>query len=63
MVQVKYVDVDALPGMAKTWWYPYGGRALAAAERFVQFLAAPHWRERLRNAGGAVRAALARKRQ
>ncbi len=62
MVQVKYVDVDGLPRMAKPWWFPYGTAALDAAERFVQFLAAPRWKERLRNARGVMRAALSRKR-
>jgi hypothetical protein len=54
MVQVKYVDVDRLPGRPKTWWFPYDQKLSRAADHFVQMLHAPNWRERLRNARGAL---------
>ncbi|MGB0034954.1 MAG: aldehyde dehydrogenase family protein [Candidatus Acidiferrales bacterium] len=41
MVQVKYVDVDRLPRMAKSWWYGYTEELTAAAGRFLEFLFAP----------------------
>ena len=41
MVQVKYVDVDRLPRMAKAWWYGYTDELAVAAGRFVELLFAP----------------------
>jgi succinate-semialdehyde dehydrogenase/glutarate-semialdehyde dehydrogenase len=58
MVQVKYVDVDRLPGWPKPWWYGYSEELGEAADRFLQFLFAPRWRQRWRNARGALKTVL-----
>jgi acyl-CoA reductase-like NAD-dependent aldehyde dehydrogenase len=47
MVQVKYVDVDRLPGAPKSWWFGYNSELADAADRFVEFLFAPRWRRRM----------------
>jgi len=47
MVQVKYVDVDRLPGVAKSWWYGYTESLAESAARFVELLFAPRWSRRL----------------
>ena len=47
MVQVKYIDVDRLPGTPKSWWFGYNSELANAADRFVEFLFAPRWRRRL----------------
>jgi acyl-CoA reductase-like NAD-dependent aldehyde dehydrogenase len=47
MVQVKYVDVDWLPRVAKSWWYGYTGELAASAGRFVEWMFAPSWQRRL----------------
>jgi hypothetical protein len=47
MVQVKYVDVDRLPRVAKSWWFGYDEGLAVAAGQFVDFLFAPRWRRRL----------------
>jgi acyl-CoA reductase-like NAD-dependent aldehyde dehydrogenase len=47
MVQVKYVDVDRLPRVAKSWWYGYTGELAASAGRFVEWMFAPRWQRRL----------------
>ncbi|HXW18812.1 MAG TPA: aldehyde dehydrogenase family protein, partial [Candidatus Acidoferrales bacterium] len=52
MVRVKYVDVDRLPRTPKSWWYGYSGNLAASADRFVDFLFAPRWRNRLAALGG-----------
>ncbi len=46
MVQVKYVDVDRLPRLAKSWWFGYNVELAAAAERFITLLFEPRWRRR-----------------
>ena len=56
MVQVKYIDVDWLPRRPKAWWFGYDQPLTQIAERFIGFSHAPEWRERWRNAAGAVRA-------
>ncbi len=56
MVQLKYVDVDRLGRWPKSWWYGYDEELGVAADRFVQFLFAPEWRDRWRGARGALRA-------
>ncbi len=48
MVQVKYIDVDRLPRMAKPWWYGYTGDFAAAAASVVEGMFAPSWKRRLR---------------
>ena len=47
MVQVKYVDVDRLPRLAKPWWYGYSEDFSAAAGSMVEALFAPSWKRRL----------------
>jgi succinate-semialdehyde dehydrogenase/glutarate-semialdehyde dehydrogenase len=60
MVHVKYVDVDRMPHLAKSWWYGYTAELAAAADRFVGLLFARSWRRRLaaltsrQGAGGVV---------
>ena len=44
MVQVKYVDVDRLPRVPKSWWFGYTKELAAAAGHFVESLFAPSWR-------------------
>ncbi|MGH9789962.1 MAG: aldehyde dehydrogenase family protein [Candidatus Acidiferrales bacterium] len=56
VVQVKYVDVEGLSRMPKLWWYGYGAGLAADAERFLEFLFAPRWWERLRRTPHALRA-------
>jgi succinate-semialdehyde dehydrogenase/glutarate-semialdehyde dehydrogenase len=46
MVQVKYVDVDRLPRVAKSWWFGYDKGLAIAAGQFIDFLFAPRWRRR-----------------
>ncbi len=52
MVQVKYIDVDRLPRMHKSWWFGYTADLTTAAGGFVQSLFAPTWRARLRSMAG-----------
>jgi acyl-CoA reductase-like NAD-dependent aldehyde dehydrogenase len=47
-VQVKYIDVDRLPDMAKPWWFGYGESLANAADRYVEFSFAPSWSQKLR---------------
>ncbi len=54
MVQVKYLDVDLLPGMPKVWWFGYGKRYQQQMGGFVEFLFARNWGTRLK---GALRSA------
>jgi acyl-CoA reductase-like NAD-dependent aldehyde dehydrogenase len=53
MVQVKYVDVDRLPQLAKSWWYGYAGDLAAAAESLVEAMFAPKWDRRIKAMVGA----------
>jgi succinate-semialdehyde dehydrogenase/glutarate-semialdehyde dehydrogenase len=55
MVRVKYIDIDQLPGWPKPWWFGYNGELSERAERLIEFLYAPTWRERLRSAVAATR--------
>ena len=52
MVQVKYIDVDRLPSIAKSWWYGYTRELAAAAGGFVEALFAPTWKQRLASMAG-----------
>jgi succinate-semialdehyde dehydrogenase/glutarate-semialdehyde dehydrogenase len=54
MLQVKYVDVDGLPRMPKPWWFGYSAELAVAAERFLEFLYAPDWKQRVRQSRGAL---------
>ena len=47
MVQVKYIDVDRLPRIAKSWWFGYTQELAVAADAFVESLFAPSWKRRL----------------
>jgi succinate-semialdehyde dehydrogenase/glutarate-semialdehyde dehydrogenase len=47
MVQVKYIDVDRLPRLAKSWWYGYTEELAIAADHFVEALFAPKWKRRM----------------
>ncbi len=55
LVQVKYVDVDRLPRVPKSWWYGYSEELTVAADRFLEMLFAPTLRERMGSAGGALK--------
>jgi len=46
MVEVKYIDVDRLPRIAKSWWFGYTAELAAAAGSFVESLFAPSWKKR-----------------
>jgi acyl-CoA reductase-like NAD-dependent aldehyde dehydrogenase len=47
MVQVKYVDVDHLPSVGKSWWFGYSSDLGQSASQFVEGMFAPNWRRRL----------------
>jgi acyl-CoA reductase-like NAD-dependent aldehyde dehydrogenase len=55
MVHVKYIDIDRLPRIAKSWWYGYSAELAAAADRFVETLFAPSWKRRMAALGGSRR--------
>jgi len=55
MVNVKYVDVDRLPHMAKPWWYRYGADLEKAADAFLKFEFGAGLASRLRHARGALK--------
>jgi acyl-CoA reductase-like NAD-dependent aldehyde dehydrogenase len=46
MVQVKYIDVDRLPQIAKSWWFGYTAELAAAASSLVETLFAPSRKKR-----------------
>ena len=52
MAEVKYVDVDRLPGVAKSWWFGYSAGLADAARGLVEALFAPSGLKRLRALGG-----------
>jgi hypothetical protein len=47
MVRVKYIDVDRLPRIAKSWWFGYTAELATAAGSFVEALFAPSWKRRM----------------
>jgi acyl-CoA reductase-like NAD-dependent aldehyde dehydrogenase len=47
MVHVKYIDVDRLPRLAKSWWFGYTEELAVAANSFIEVLFAPSWKRRL----------------
>lgn len=57
LVQVKYVDVDRLPSAfgGKSWWFGYDEELGVAADRFLEMLFAPTFRERMASARGAMK--------
>jgi acyl-CoA reductase-like NAD-dependent aldehyde dehydrogenase len=52
MVQVKYVDVDRLRRVPKSWWFGYTEELAVAAGHFVELLFAPNWKRRVIAATG-----------
>jgi succinate-semialdehyde dehydrogenase/glutarate-semialdehyde dehydrogenase len=62
MVHIKYIDIDRLPRIAKSWWYGYSAELAAAADRFVEALFAPSWRRRMEALGGSRRVVFRRDR-
>ncbi len=50
MVQVKYVDVDLLPRMAKLWWFGYSRDYQRRMGGFADWLFARSWAARLKGA-------------
>ncbi|MBZ5571202.1 MAG: aldehyde dehydrogenase family protein [Acidobacteriia bacterium] len=48
MVRVKYLDVDLLGGVKKSWWYGYGEKFKRQMEGLVDMMFARKWTERLR---------------
>jgi acyl-CoA reductase-like NAD-dependent aldehyde dehydrogenase len=54
MVQVKYVDIDLIPGVPKVWWFGYGKQYQQQMSGFVDLLFAHNWIAKLK---GALRAA------
>ncbi len=59
MVQVKYVDIDLLPGIPKLWWFGYGKQFQQQMNGFVDLLFAPGWARKLK--GGMRSAGLFRR--
>lgn len=55
MVQMKYIDVDRLPGREKPWWYRYGAELERAADSFLRFEFGGSFSAKLRNARGALK--------
>ena len=47
MVQVKYVDLDRMPRRRKPWWFGYSQELYEAANRLVETMFAPSWKQRL----------------
>jgi acyl-CoA reductase-like NAD-dependent aldehyde dehydrogenase len=62
MVHVKYIDIDRLPRIAKSWWYGYSAELAAAADRFVEALFARSWKRRMTALGGSRRVVFRRDR-
>jgi succinate-semialdehyde dehydrogenase/glutarate-semialdehyde dehydrogenase len=54
MVQVKYVDIDLIPGIAKPRWFGYSNRYREQMGRFVDMLFSGSWIAKLK---GALRSA------
>jgi acyl-CoA reductase-like NAD-dependent aldehyde dehydrogenase len=52
MAQVKYVDVDRLPGLRKAWWFGYSGELAESARGLVDAMFAPKRSRRLSAAFG-----------
>lgn len=50
MVRVKYLDVDLLGGMKKSWWYGYGEKFTRQMEGVIDLMFARRWGQRLRGA-------------
>jgi succinate-semialdehyde dehydrogenase/glutarate-semialdehyde dehydrogenase len=50
MVRVKYLDVDLLGGMKKSWWYGYGEKFTRQMEGVIDLMFSRKWGQRLRGA-------------
>ena len=50
MVRVKYLDVDLLGGMKKSWWYGYGEKFIRQMEGVIDLMFSRRWGQRLRGA-------------
>ncbi len=50
MVRVKYLDVDLLGGMKKSWWYGYGEKFSRQMEGVIDLMFAQKWGQRARGA-------------
>jgi hypothetical protein len=48
MVQVKYVNIDLVPGVPKPWWFGYGKPYQQQIDGLVNFLFARAWITRLK---------------
>jgi acyl-CoA reductase-like NAD-dependent aldehyde dehydrogenase len=55
LVQLKYIDLERLPGQEKPWWYRYGGELERAADAFLQLEFSAGMMTKLRNARGAMK--------
>lgn len=55
MVQMKYIDVEGLPGREKPWWYRYGAPLEEAADAFLRFEFGGGLGAKLRNVRGALK--------
>jgi len=55
MVQMKYIDVDRLPGREKPWWFRYGVDLERSADAFLQFEFSSGIAAKLRNARSALK--------
>ncbi len=55
LVQVKYVDVDRLPRIPKSWWYGYSEELGVAADHFLEMLFAPSFKQRMASARHALK--------
>jgi acyl-CoA reductase-like NAD-dependent aldehyde dehydrogenase len=55
VVQMKYIDVDGLPGSEKPWWYRYGSDLERGADGFLQFEFSGGIGAKLRNARSAMK--------
>ena len=55
LVQMKYIDVDRLPGREKPWWFRYGVDLERAADAFLQFEFSSGIAAKLRNARSALK--------
>lgn len=53
MVRLKYVDIDLIPGLKKSWWYGYGDNFARQMEGWLDFQFARNLAHRC---GGALRA-------
>ena len=58
MVNLKYVDIDRLPGTKKPWWYRYSAELEKAVDAYLRFEFAGGVGSRVRNVRRALKAVL-----